>query len=123
VRFCLTPKCPKKTTGTHCVDHGGRRAGSRAAIAPHRRGYGKRWRRYSQVYLLEHPVCVGLPGEVCTKASRHVDHKQAVDGPDDPLFWEPTNHQALCATCHPRKTVKYDGGYGNPKRPFMEASS
>jgi 5-methylcytosine-specific restriction protein A len=120
MRFCLTPKCGKLTSGTHCADHGGRRAG-RSAIASHRRGYGKRWRTYSAAYLAEHPVCVGLPGEVCAKASRHVDHKVAVAGPDDPLFWDEANHQALCESCHPRKTVKYDGGYGNPKRTFEEA--
>ncbi|MEW5952645.1 MAG: HNH endonuclease [Bacillota bacterium] len=76
------------------------------------RGYGGRWQRYRLQYLKEHPLCV-----ICFKAnkltpSRHVDHIIAVSGPNDPLFWDGDNHQALCANCHSRKTVKEDGGFG-----------
>lgn len=41
-----------------------------------------------------------------------VDHIVAVAGPADPLFWKTENHQALCGTCHKRKTALENGGFG-----------
>jgi 5-methylcytosine-specific restriction protein A len=49
-------------------------------------------------------------------ASEHVDHIKPVSGPGDPLFWEPTNHQALCQSCHSIKTAREDGAFGNKRR-------
>lgn len=34
-----------------------------------------------------------------------VDHIIPVDGPDDPRFWDPENHQSLCHACHSAKTM------------------
>lgn len=34
-----------------------------------------------------------------------VDHIIPVTGPDDPLFWEESNHQPLTHECHSRKTM------------------
>ena len=45
----------------------------------------------------------------CNRASCDVDHIKAVDGPNDPLFWETLNHQALCHSCHSRKTSRGRG--------------
>lgn len=75
------------------------------------RGYTYKWTQYSIKYRKRNPLCV-----TCLKAglivvSGHVDHIIAVKGPNDPLFWEPKNHQALCHGCHSRKTVKEDGGF------------
>ena len=63
------------------------------------RGYGTRWAKYRSMYLGRHPFCV-----VCGGAANEVDHIIPVDGADDPRFWEPINHQALCKSCHSRKT-------------------
>lgn len=71
------------------------------------RGYGHRWRKYRSWFLREHPICAG-----CEQFAEHVDHKAAVAGPDDPLFWDQANHQGLCHECHSRKTVRHDGGFG-----------
>ncbi|WP_144469068.1 HNH endonuclease signature motif containing protein, partial [Bacillus pumilus] len=32
---------------------------------------------------------------------------------DKKLFWDSSNWQPLCASCHNRKTAKEDGGFGN----------
>ncbi|WEG14915.1 HNH endonuclease [Pullulanibacillus sp. KACC 23026] len=48
--------------------------------------------------------------------SRHTDHIKPVSGPNDPLFWDPNNHQALCVSCHSTKTAKEDGGFGRRKK-------
>ena len=70
-----------------------------------RKGYGRKWQRYSQRRLArfpfcECPDCVGkyTPAS-CT------DHIEPVTGPDDPLFWAPLNHQSLSTSCHSKKTA------------------
>lgn len=72
------------------------------------RGYGYRWQQYRIHYLQANPLCVHCE----RKEAKHVDHKVAVSGADDPLFWEQSNHQALCPSCHSRKTIRVDGGFG-----------
>jgi 5-methylcytosine-specific restriction enzyme A len=63
------------------------------------RGYSHRWDKYRARYLAQHPHCV-----FCEQAGRItratvVDHIQPHKG-DHRLFWNPANHQPLCATCH-----------------------
>jgi 5-methylcytosine-specific restriction endonuclease McrA len=105
-----------------------RRRSSRA------RGYGSAWERVraeslraiarrqgDDAYSPRVPCCECGP-ECCPAGCRlpgtHLDHVKAVSGPEDPLFWEPTNHQALAQRCHSRKTNRHDGGFGNKKRPY-----
>lgn len=83
----------------------------------HARGYTWRWRQYALGYLRNHPLCVEcLPRKTLT-AARHVDHIQAVAGPDDPRFWDEANFQALCQPCHSAKTCREDGGLGHRGEP------
>jgi 5-methylcytosine-specific restriction protein A len=87
------------------------------------RGYGARWAAYRQWYLHElirlhvprAALCGSrLPGAPETRdsecaqlgaivAATVVDHIRPVTGPNDPTFYEPTAHQALCERCHNRK--------------------
>ena len=72
-----------------------------------RRGYGSRWQKASKVYLRSHPLCVE-----CMKLGRYtkatvVDHIVPHRG-DQKLFWDQSNWQALCKTCHDRKTLTED---------------
>ena len=76
-----------------------------------KRGYGRRWRRYARMFLVDHPICeIGYP-DICRSAATVVDHKTPHRG-DQRLFWDPTNHQAACKPCHDRKTATEDGGFG-----------
>lgn len=79
------------------------------------RGYTYRWQRYRKRWLAEHPLCGdrvdGRSSEhsQCMREGRviaatDVDHIERVTGPNDERFWEPTNHQSLCHTCHSAKT-------------------
>jgi 5-methylcytosine-specific restriction protein A len=84
--------------------------------SPHARGYTKRWCRVRRSYLQAHPLCADpfgthrgrpVPGEV-------VDHIVPLSrgGTHDE-----SNLQTLCASCHSRKTVQCDGGFGHPTGP------
>lgn len=76
------------------------------------RGYGYEWQQYSKEYRRQHPICSD-----CERAATElVDHKQPVTGPDDPLFWDPTNHQGLCWSCHSKKTRRQGGGRPGTKQ-------
>lgn len=69
------------------------------------RGYGSRWRRLRASIIAARPAC-----QACgTKPSRDVDHvvSRAKGGTDDPA-----NLVALCHSCHSKKTVAVDNGFG-----------
>ena len=112
---CSYPGCRLLVRGgNRCEKHRKReqREYDRQRGSAAKRGYGRRWRRYRKAFLARHPVCV-----VCHDVAKHVDHIQPVSGPDDLLFWESSNHQALCASCHNAKTMREQGGGG---RKFSE---
>lgn len=93
----------------------------------HARGYGATWRHYTEWFRAElfrldvtrAGLCgARLPGAPPTHDSEcqakgyvvpgHVvDHIVPVTGPNDPRFYDPTNHQLLCDGrgngCHDRK--------------------
>lgn len=83
-----------------------------------KRGYGRRWQRYSKDRLGRHPLCVDPYGRHAGRpvAAVATDHIVPVNGEDDPLFYEPMNHQSLCQSCHSEKTAKEDGGFGRRRR-------
>ena len=58
-----------------------------------------KWRKYSKSYLLKNPRCVK-----CGRPSTEVDHIiPIIDGGS---FWDASNHQALCHSCHSIKTAE-----------------
>jgi len=69
------------------------------------RGYGSRWRKVRLDGLKNEPLCRECKAKGITKAATDRDHIKPVRGKDDPLFWEPSNHQSLCHECHSRKTM------------------
>ena len=79
----------------------------------HERGYDSAWSRYSRQYRRDNPWCVMCLPRL--KAAKCVDHIIPVKGKDDPLFYDPDNHQSLCWSCHSTKTAQEDGGFGNRK--------
>lgn len=90
-------------------DHDARRP------SPSKRGYDAAWRRLRHVKLQVDSLC-----EICLREDRLesaavVDHIQPHRG-DDALRLDMDNLQSLCASCHSRKTVRYDGGFGRPAR-------
>lgn len=65
------------------------------------------WRKLRRAKLMESPLC-----EACRLApSTQVDHILPHRG-DQELFLDPDNLMAMCHSCHARKTLLRDGGFG-----------
>lgn len=119
-RPCAKTGCRNTVQGKDrwCKDHAGeqtkyQKAQDRRRGTAAQRGYTWRWAQYSKSYRARHPLCVECERQGRVTPAQHVDHIQAVSGPDDPMFWDESNHTGLCAPCHSRKTAKQDGGFGN----------
>ena len=103
---CAQRPCPALTGGRYCTEHQrqvSRRYDQQRGSST-KRGYGGGWRRYRKWYLSQTANIFCATG--CGQPSTDVDHIRPVRGASDPLFWERSNHQALCHTCHSRKTVE-----------------
>lgn len=105
---CSKRGCPNLTRERYCDDHkqlNNCYDTNRGSAA--QRGYGARWRKARAYYLFQNPICVRC-GDIATVVDHIVPHKGDMN-----LFWNLNNWQPLCKTCHDRKTVKEDGGFGN----------
>lgn len=79
------------------------------------RGYGYRWAQLRKRFLFDHPLCAKCLSEGRAVAATDVDHIVPHRG-DQALMWDESNLQALCHSCHSRKTAAEDGGFGNRRR-------
>ena len=68
-----------------------------------KRGYNARWRRESQAYLDEHPLCVECEAGGRVVPAKAVDHI-IPHGGNERLMWDQDNWQALCLSHHGRKS-------------------
>ena len=73
--------------------------------------YGRRWKRAAHAHLANDPFCVLCEAQLIVRLATVVDHIKPHKG-DMELFWDATNWQSLCKTCHDQKTVREDGGLG-----------
>lgn len=110
-RPCAAPGCAALVGKGFCATHAHRASPARAAGGrgtSHERGYGARWRRAREAFLLEHPLCAECTRQGRVTPARVVDHVQPHRG-DHTLFWDEANWQALCDftsqwDCHGAKT-------------------
>jgi len=104
-RQCNYPGCKVLSQYTYCPIHRKeiikQRETSRSSA--NARGYGRQWQLNSKLFLKDNPLC-----DICYKAKRltpatlvhHIkDHKGNYD-----LFWDISNWQPLCRTCHDKIT-------------------
>ena len=77
-----------------------------------RRGYGYRWQQARAGYLRKHPLCVHCEAKGRITVATDLDHIVPHQG-DMEVFWDFSQVQGLCKSCHSRKTAREDGGFGN----------
>jgi 5-methylcytosine-specific restriction protein A len=116
---CAEPGCAELTDTIRCPTHATAKTREYNANRPTaaQRGYDSRWQATRKRYLLAHPTCQH-PG--CTEPATDVDHIDGL-GPLAPRGHDESNLQAMCRPHHTRKTNRFDGGYGNPRRPSDDA--
>ena len=101
MKRCQHPGCIATTEKTFCKKH--KRKDNRPSA--HKRGYTKEWRSVSKIYLFNHKKCVK-----CGDKSTVVDHIEPHKG-NKLLFWNIRNWQAMCKSCHDRKTATEDSNF------------
>ena len=116
LRPCSQPACPELVRGGGlCHDHARNRQTVRGSA--HARGYDRQWRQTAANYLQHHALRNAAGEPICEEcgasaaevgAPLHVDHIDG-QGPTGPRGHDPTNLQALCPSCHARKTRAQTG--------------
>lgn len=71
------------------------------------RGYDARWRSARELFLANEPLCRNCMLKSIIKGADVVDHIIPHRG-DHELFWDQTNWQPLCYSCHSIKTTTID---------------
>ena len=69
------------------------------------RGYDYRWQKTSRGYLARNPLCIKCEENGVISAATDVDHIIPIQV-DSMRKYDRTNWQALCKSCHSRKTAK-----------------
>tara|TARA_R110002095_G_scaffold117928_1_gene102850 strand:+ start:582 stop:950 length:369 start_codon:yes stop_codon:yes gene_type:complete len=109
---CLKAECNChiKTTTTNnsacpiCLKAGCKCGSTNRTFDDGRKRYDYQWRKYRLSYLADHPLCVSCLANDETTEATVVDHIIPVRIAPE-RFYDVTNHQALCATCHNLKTA------------------
>jgi len=108
--ICNYPGCQTLTYDRYCDKH--KKEMMKIQNDRSSKMYSYQWRKVSKEFLKEHPICAFCVKEGRLTPSTEVDHIKQHGG-DRRLFWDRKNWQALCKSCHSKKTAKEDGGFGN----------
>lgn len=102
---CKHPGCPKLTEEKYCGEHKVLHVSDRVnAIL---RSYDSRWRAVRNRFLKANPLCVKCKEQGKLTKAAVVDYIKPHRG-DENLFWDKSNWQALCKSCHDNKTMTED---------------
>lgn len=109
---CTFFRCPALVSGfSRCATH--RRQAERERGTARERLYGHRWDTARRAFLRRHPLCAPCEAKGRVTAADTVDHIVPHRG-DRTQFWDQSNWRACCRSCHSRKTVESDWGFGRP---------
>ena len=79
------------------------------------RGYDRDWHELRTAHLIDEPWCRACAAQGIDRRAALVDHIESISVRPD-LRLDPSNLQSLCWPCHNAKTIRYDGGFGRPRR-------
>lgn len=105
LRPCRNLGCAKLTEDKYCTEHKEFEIKERATAT--KRGYDSKWRTARNRFLKVNPLCVRCKYEGELVKATVVDHIKPHRG-DKKLFWDESNWQALCKSCHDKKTMSED---------------
>lgn len=134
---CRHPGCKQLVKDeAYCAEHKKvqRQIEDRDRATAAQRGYDSRWRKASKTFLSRHPLCQACEVKGKVTAAAATDHKvphrlfDALESGDEAwiaqaqhLFWDTSNWQAICPSCHSVKTNREDGGFGRARRQAGDA--
>ena len=123
-RPCLVGSCKEyASNGGYCDKHQYKiKKKDRERGTAHQRGYGAEWNKQRDQFLNENPLCADCGKRGYIVPATVVDHIIPHKG-NDVLFWDQTNWQPLCESCHNRKTATEDKGGWSYQRPVSEKST
>ena len=102
-RPCRYPGCPNLCDkGVYCSQHM-QFSSDRMRGGAESRGYDARWRKARTAFLQRNPLCNECMKRGKITPATVVDHIIPHRG-DRKLFWDESNWQPLCKSCHDRKT-------------------
>ena len=104
---CHWPNCAKTVRqGAYCDEHRQRRDRQYNADHEEKKFYRRAtWRKFRLAFLWQNPLCVVCFEKGQLVPAEHVDHVIPRKVRPD-LELDPENCQALCASCHSRKTLR-----------------
>ena len=104
---CKHPGCPRLVPygSMYCEDHAPLHY--KDSKSTKEKGYNHRWKLARKAYLHSHPLCVRCQAVGRLTPATVVDHIVPHRG-DPILFWDESNWQALCKSCHVLKTMTED---------------
>lgn len=104
---CKYPGCPRLVPygRKYCEEHERQCQGERKNAVL--RGYGRVWQKDRKFFLKRHPWCIRCKAKGRLVPATVVDHIKPHRG-DEKLFWDETNWQPLCKSCHDHKTMTED---------------
>jgi 5-methylcytosine-specific restriction endonuclease McrA len=73
------------------------------------RGYTYAWQKASKAFILANPLCAMCERQGRVTATALVDHIEPHRG-DMTLFWDKSNWQPLCTTCHSSVKQREESG-------------
>lgn len=122
LKICTHPGCSELSEKRYCEKHRAifeeqskrkRERYDKDRGSPSSRGYNSKWRKARTTYLRHHPLCAECERHGRVVPATVVDHVIPHKG-DQRLFWDMSNWQSLCKSCHDAKTAREDGGFNNP---------
>lgn len=106
LRTCSKPHCPGRVQDGVCSVCGPRKRASEGNRPNFRdRGYSWEWTKASLNFRKQNPLCAKCLERDIVTAATCVDHIRPHKGNQD-LFWDQSNWQSLCDSCHGAKSAK-----------------